>query len=53
MIKLLRKILGTEEKMRLLRSIDSRLATLEACVRESKRGYGADTYLTTGHWNDK
>jgi hypothetical protein len=40
-----------DEVVKLLRSIDKRLATLESCVKENHRDYGVRKFIATGHWN--
>lgn len=39
------------EIVKVLKSIDSRLAKLEKCVVANRHDHGARTYIATGHWN--
>ena len=39
------------EIVKVLKSIDSRLAKLEKCVVENRQDYGVRKYIATGHWN--
>lgn len=41
-----------KELLLTLKSIDSSLKEISKCVVKSDRGYGKNTYLSTGHWND-
>lgn len=46
MIKYFRDLLA------ILRSIDARLAKLEACVRVNHHDHGDRASISTKHWND-
>lgn len=50
--KFVRRLLGVDEVLKELRSIDKRLQTIESCVKSNGRTHGAYKYLVTGHWND-
>lgn len=41
-----------DEAVRLLRSIDLRLATLERCVKPGIKHRQNTPHIVTGHWND-
>jgi hypothetical protein len=41
-----------DEVVKLLRSIDKRLATLESCVRTGIKHKPDTSHIVTGHWND-
>jgi len=41
-----------DETVMLLRSIDSRLKTLERCVKPGVRHRPDTSHIVTGHWND-
>jgi hypothetical protein len=47
-----RRLLGVDEALEELRSINRRLETLESCVRPGVRHRDRTPHIVTGHWND-
>jgi len=50
--KIIRRILGIDEALKELQSMNAKLAKLEKCIRSGVRHKDQTSHIVTGHWND-
>lgn len=49
--RLIRGLLGIDEALEKLDSIDGKLERLEKCIESRSEGYGRTPYVRTRNWN--